>query len=109
MLCVAGVDADNRKASFSNWRGTADACAPSIDLLAPWWSGGSCRWEGTSLAAPLVAGCLADALRKTTPQLPGDLIDEVNRTGTDIDALNPNFRHEIGTLLNHTALVKAFK
>jgi subtilisin family serine protease len=109
VLCVAGVDADNRKAWFSNWRGTADACAPSIDLLAPWWSGGSCRWEGTSLAAPLVAGCLADALRKTTPQLPGDLIDEVNRTGTDIDALNPNFRHEIGTLLNHTALVKALK
>lgn len=106
VLCVAGLDATNHKASFSNWENDADSCAPSVGLWAPWFDGEACQWEGTSLAAPLVAGCLADALRKSAHRLPSSLIDIVTSTGTDIDNLNRDYKQRLGTLLNHTKLVQ---
>ncbi len=103
-LCVSGVLPDDRKAPFSNWRGTADSAAPATGIRSTFWNGQMGLWSGTSFAAPLVAGAVADCLTRRLSMRPEDLIDAVDETGDDIDGLNPLYRGELGTRLNYSRL-----
>ncbi|MEI8282671.1 MAG: S8 family serine peptidase, partial [Armatimonadota bacterium] len=104
VVCVTGLDADNRKADFSNWDTVARVAAPALGLVGPWFDGGQANWSGTSLAASLVTGSLAVALGSHSSRSPGYLRYALTASGRDIDFLNPRFRGKLGKLLDFTNL-----
>lgn len=100
-LCVAGVAPGDLKASFSNWDGAADACAPAVGIVSQFWDGKLGAWSGTSFASPFVAAGVADCLRRTAaPQAPRNLIRAVTESGQSVDSLNKKYKGKMGTLLS---------
>jgi subtilisin family serine protease len=101
VICVTGLDPQNIKADFSNWDGAARSAAPATGIVSQWWDGHMGVWSGTSFSAPMVAGAIADCLRRISPNVDlGDIRDVVEVSGRDLDVLNPDFRGELGTLLD---------
>ena len=90
VVSVAALD-DASPASFSNWGSWVRACAPGVDLQSWFWSyNGRTRerygadgddfrdwaiWSGTSFAAPVVTGALAQAIE--TGLTPGEAVERV--------------------------------
>jgi len=54
-IAVGSLDANNVKASFSNYGNWVDVVAPGVGLPSTFWNGGYAAWSGTSFSAPLVA------------------------------------------------------
>lgn len=59
VIAVAATDADDFKASFSNYGPSIDVCAPGVDIWTCVRGGGYAPVSGTSFAAPLVSGLAA--------------------------------------------------
>ena len=57
-LSVAATDANDRRASFSQYGSTVDIAAPGVDILST-TEGGYKKHSGTSMASPHVAGAAA--------------------------------------------------
>ncbi|MCW3052816.1 MAG: Subtilase family [Chthonomonadales bacterium] len=53
-IAVGSLDANNVKASFSNYGAWVDVVAPGVGLPSTFWNGGYAAWSGTSFSAPLV-------------------------------------------------------
>ncbi|MGV3618256.1 MAG: S8 family peptidase [Fimbriimonas sp.] len=109
-VCVAGLDATDHKASFSNWDGKADVAAPAVGLVSQYWDGELVSWSGTSFAAPLVTGALAEYARRASGRvLPETLRNALEESVDNIDSLNQPYRKELGGRLNVTRLVSGFR
>ena len=106
VICVAGVTSTDTKAAFSNWAGTTDLAAPATGIKSYWWNGQMGIWSGTSFAAPLVTGSLAEALRKRSKLTPAKIRDAVEDSGDNINPKNPSFKDELGTRLNFGKLIQ---
>ncbi len=59
VVAVSATDADDFKASFSNYGTSVDVCAPGVDIWSCVSGGGYAPVSGTSFAAPLVSGLAA--------------------------------------------------
>ncbi|HET6408842.1 MAG TPA: S8 family serine peptidase [Chthoniobacteraceae bacterium] len=107
VVCVAGLLPDDSKAPFSNWEGTADACAPATGIVSQSWEGTMGVWSGTSFAAPMAAAIAADALRHSTGRMDPDVLrDAFKSLGTNVDSLNSRYRQQLGLKLNHQEFVE---
>lgn len=106
VVCVAGLLPNDSKAPFSNWEGTADACAPATGIVSQSWEGTFGVWSGTSFAAPMAAAVAADGLRFTTGRMDADVLREAfEEYGTDVDAFNLQYRQQLGFKLNHQSFL----
>ena len=106
-LSVAGLDSTNLKADFSNYNNKVDVCAPSTAIYAPYMDSSYAWWDGTSFAAPFVAG-LAAMLFEVNPDATwNEVVDIITQTATNIDSLNPGLEGLLGDgLINPTAALE---
>jgi thermitase len=109
VLCVTGLLPDNTKAPFSNWDSGAKVSAPATGMRSAWHDGGTAIWSGTSFSAPLVTACIASALNFNPNRTTLQIRDFVKGSGRNIDNLNPNYRGQLGRLLNFEFLIARFK
>lgn len=100
VVAVSGVDSVDKKASFSNWDGTADMCAPSVGIRGAYWNGRMVIWSGTSFAVPIVTGCVAEALKHRSAMLPEVLRERIRLAGENVDSLNPSYADRLGRRVN---------
>ncbi len=101
VISVASVSVDDTKAPYSNYNIAVDISAPGggMDpgILSTIPNNEYAYFQGTSMATPLVAGCLG-LLKSYQPDWPNDqLITQVLGTADNIDSLNPNYINMLGT------------
>lgn len=65
VISVGAYDQQHKKATFSNYGSRVDIMAPGVDLIAPGLNHDYLFTEGTSEAAPIVAGTFALLLQQT--------------------------------------------
>lgn len=109
VVCVAGLLPDDTKAPFSSWSPVCDMSAPATGIAAPWWSGQTVVWSGTSFATPLVAGSIADCLRRVGRRSVSSLHEIMRNSGDALDMINRPFENNLGTKLNFVALDQAMR
>ena len=98
VIGVAAIDADSRKAAFSNFGSNVrvDAFGVKLTSTFPGARGGSgdyATWSGTSFAAPLTAAEAALILAEERRQ---DARNAIEDTAVAIDGLNPDFSGKLG-------------
>jgi subtilisin family serine protease len=95
VVAVAGTDAQDRRATFSNYGSWISVSAPAVDLYST-YPGGFAYGSGTSFAAPLVAGevALFCAARPTLgcDEAPG----VIAQSSVSIDPLNADYTGLLG-------------
>jgi subtilisin family serine protease len=97
VLAVAGSTQADGKAGFSNYGAWVDLTAPAAAIQTTLSGGGYGPIEGTSVAAPFVAGT-AGLLRSRYPGWEGALVRaQLLQTADDIDAANPGFAGLLGS------------
>lgn len=100
VVCLAGLDANSLKASFSNWNTDATSSAPAVGVTSIFWNGQLGVWSGTSFSAPLATGAIALAMRWGVNLTPGNAASALTNSGDSLDALNPGYSGMLGTRLN---------
>ena len=110
-LNVGAVNSSAQLASWSNYGNDLEVTAPGVNLIAA-MPDGYASVSGTSFAAPVLAGTLALALgdpyRLTYK---GRLADQLDLTGTNINALNAAYqKDDLGSgLVNAQAFLQSVK
>ncbi|MCE7481054.1 S8 family serine peptidase [Microbacterium profundi] len=99
VLAVAGVDKDGIASEEASTQGiTIGVSAPSEDLIGVTSDGSVVEWNGTSAAAPIVAG-VAALVRAAHPELDaGEVINRILQTADPVGAGNapdPIYGHGI--------------
>jgi len=92
-----GIDPQTHHIQKSNYGSWVDVSAPGSNIYSTHKDGGYSLNNGTSLAAPFVAG-LAALLKASNNSLNNTMIvNRIKETADNIDALNPGFEGKLGT------------
>jgi subtilisin family serine protease len=107
-LTVAALDTLNQKADFSNYGEKIDVCAPGTQIYSPFTDTLYAWWDGTSFAAPFVAG-MAALLISERPEATWDEIHGlISETCINIDSINPGLEGQLGNgLIDMVAALQA--
>lgn len=104
VIGVASVGQDETKSDFSNYFGSpeVDISAPGDDIHSLFPTSRYAEWDGTSMAAPFVAGQAA-LIRSMRPGLPStgeqgqpSVSEFITSTARSIDAKNPDYSGKLG-------------
>ncbi|MDQ3642172.1 MAG: S8 family serine peptidase, partial [Actinomycetota bacterium] len=104
VIGVASVDRHETKSDFSNYFGSpeVDVSAPGDDIYSTFTEGRYAEWDGTSMAAPFVAGQAAlirsmrPGLPSTGPQGQPSVSEFITITARPLDAKNPDYSGKLG-------------
>lgn len=100
VLAVTGIDGRDVKASFSNFNGDIESCAPATGIRSYGVNGQMTIWSGTSFAAPFVSGALVECLRHLPTRMStDDIYTRIKDSGRSVDGSNPNYRGDLGLKL----------
>jgi serine protease len=100
VISVAAVSSDDRKASYSNYGLSVDICAPGgeywVDqaILSTIPGGKYARFQGTSMATPIVSGLLALIKSYNPAWNKEQIITQLIATSDSIDDENPERFHD---------------
>jgi subtilisin family serine protease len=96
VLAVAATDANDLKASFSNYGYYVDVCAPGTQIISTWRGNNYVYLEGTSMSSPHVAG-VAALVKSVFPNYTPDQVAEKVRVSCDkIDDKNTLYAGKLG-------------
>jgi thermitase len=105
-ISVAAVDGNNVKPAFANYGKWIDLSAPGVGIYSAMTAAegaGFANWSGSSIATAFVSGAAALLHQKyagfngnKANQIENDLL----RTAGDLNGANPNYKNELGGLLN---------
>ena len=95
-LGVAALDSNNVLADFSNFGGKVDVCAPGTHIYGTFLDTTYARWDGTSFAAPFVAGQAALLYAKNPGANWSDIKDAIMLSAVNVDAQNPGMEGNLG-------------
>ena len=105
VMCVAAVDQQDRRATYSNYSASVDLCAPGgdglpfdeRDILCADLHNGYAPAAGTSIAAPHVAAVAALVLSVNPALTPAEVKALLRQSADDISAVNPLLDGMLGT------------
>jgi thermitase len=106
-LSVGSVDAADRKSTFSTYGKELEVVAPGERVYGPVPGNLLSYWSGTSMASPMASGALALALGQPLTVKREDLAKELQKSGDDINALNEQYKQEVGRRLNIGLFVRS--
>lgn len=96
VICVAALDSSNRKASFSNYGSRIDISAPGVNIYSTVPSSSYGYKNGTSMAAPHVAG-VAALVWSVDQSLTNTEVRQILQTSvSDVDRDNPQYQGKLG-------------
>jgi len=96
VLGVAALNANNTKASFSNYGSSVDLDAPGVNVVSTYWDGTYVSWSGTSFAAPMVSGEAALVLSAAPSLGAGQASGLVLATSNSVNRWNPAYVGQLG-------------
>jgi subtilisin family serine protease len=97
VIAVASVDASGARSAFSNYGTHVSVCAPGEAIHGARYDGGFSRWNGTSFAAPFVAGQAVLLTRRFPEWTPAQIRARIRATTTRHGASNAAFSGLLGT------------
>ncbi|MBK6765895.1 MAG: S8 family serine peptidase [bacterium] len=99
VVSVAATNATDQRADFSNFGSWVKLSAPGVWMQSCLYDANGHTygaWQGTSMAAPVVAGISA-LIKQKNPDLTGPGIAAILCNSADpIDAVNPGFERQLG-------------
>lgn len=106
VLSVAAVDGGNVKATFSNYGKWVDLSAPGVSIYSAMSAAegfGFANWSGSSISTAFVSGAAA-LLQQKYAGFNGNKANRIEndllRSAGDLRNLNPDYKNELGGLLN---------
>lgn len=99
VIAVGATDANDKKASFSNYGSWLDLMAPGVQIESSVSGGNSDQYSslnGTSMAAPVVSGVAALVL-SVKDAGPEELEQHLEEGSVDIGQENPNYEGRLGS------------
>ncbi len=102
VLSVVATDESDRRASFSNYGWAAKTAAPGVNIIGPYPGGQYAKGNGTSYAAPWVAGEAALLLAKSMS--PKNVESQVVKTADNISTANGGSNPGYGRINTYRSL-----
>jgi len=109
VICVAGLDNQNAKATFSNYDNRVHFSAPAVGVAGIDYDGQMAYWSGTSFSAPQVAAVFAMGKALSPQMSTRNLKDGLKRVGLNLDTINPAYVGKLGKGLQVSAFLTTLR
>ena len=96
VLSVAATDQNDVGAYFTNYSYNVSVSAPGLSIMSTWGVNSYLEETGTSMASPCAAGVAALVVSQHPEYTPQQVLEQVRVSADNIDALNPNYVHQLG-------------
>lgn len=108
-IAVGAVSQSFERAGFSNFGSELDVAAPGVDIYSTYKNGGYAKLSGTSMATPMVAGCIAliqGYLKKSGKKAtPDQIMQAIKQDSVDLGPVGDDDNYGNG-LINVFKLIK---
>lgn len=97
VIGVAATDSKNHKASFSNYGPNARISAPGVQIYSAYYTGGYAYGDGTSFAAPQIAGLAAQVWSENSNSPANFVSNRILNTAVSLQRDEPTYASMLGS------------